>query len=228
MLIVFEGIDGSGKSTQAGRLFDYLKREKPGLWPRLFREPGATYAGEKIRYLLEGRDIRLNPWSKVLLFNAARAELVKSKVIPALAKGDIVILDRYYHSTIAYQVFGDGEPMDMVKSVIERSIFGVKPDMTIFLHVGVERALDRAYRRDIMEKRPSLISDPPDGKGLRYYERVSEGYLQMFEMEENYYVHFERIGFAAEDVHSSLLRHIIPKINEWEKRHENHGNSSLE
>lgn len=167
MLITFEGPEGSGKSTQISLLCNYLRRR--GLKVLHLREPGSTRIGEKIR------DILLNPKNKnmdtaceMLLYQAARAQLVKEKVLSALKKSKIVILDRFLDATICYQGYGAGLDVKMIKQIGRLVTFGIQPDLTILLDLDAQEGLRRAKRRDRIEKKP-----------LEFHRRVRKGYLKL-------------------------------------------------
>ena len=215
MFITLEGIDGCGKTTQAKMLQTHLVNL--GYPVTRLREPGSTNVGEKIREILEGPHL-LDPKTKVLLYNAARVELVKQKIKPSLDNGWIVLCDRFYHSTLAYQVWADGEIQQDVEKVIEYSIFGVKPDMTIFLDTPIIQALTRAHYRDSGTSNvPASISD----EKYQYYEKVSAGYTKMFELEENYWIYLDVHSASAQAIHYSILEAVMPKVESWWK--EKHG-----
>jgi dTMP kinase len=168
LFITFEGSEGSGKSTQSGKLLRYLK--KKGLAVIHIREPGGTLVGEQIRkILLNLNNKTMSPLCETLLYMAARAELVRSVIKPALAQKKIIICDRFLDSTRAYQGHGLGVDMKMIEHVGKLATEGITPDITIFLDVETKTGLKRAgIEKDRIERR-----------SLSYHRRVRRGYLEL-------------------------------------------------
>lgn len=163
--LVLEGPDGSGKTTQAARIADHLRRR--GADVVVLREPGGTAAGEAIRDLLLDPETEVAPLTEMLLYQAARAQIVERLIRPALAAGKTVVLDRYGFSTIAYQGYGLGVDPAAIRAVTRVSTGGLEPDLVFFLDVPPEVGLARIQgRRDRIEARP-----------LEYHRRVREGFL---------------------------------------------------
>lgn len=162
MLITFEGIDGSGKTTQARKLFNFLKEK--GLSVSLYREPGGTLLGERIREILLNFDMDIR--SELLLFEASRAQLVSQVIKKDLELSKVVILDRFTDSTLAYQGYGRGVDIDLIKKLNEFATQGIVPDLTFLLDVDPEVALRR-----IKEK--SRFDD------IYFLKRVREGFLKI-------------------------------------------------
>jgi dTMP kinase len=152
-LIVFEGGEGSGKSTQLRRLSSVL--EKMGAPHICLREPGGTPLGTEVRRVLLDRTSDIEPRAEALLFMASRAQLVQREIRPALTEGKIVLLDRFFLSTYAYQIAGHGLPEDEVRSANRFATGGLVPDLTVLLTFpvvdGLERAAHRAAAHDRME-----------------------------------------------------------------------------
>ena len=144
-LVVFEGGEGAGKSTQLRRLAASLG--DAGIAHRLFREPGGTPAGDRIRDLLLHRSEPLAPRTEAALFIASRAQLVAAEVVPALARGEHVLLDRFLLSTYAYQVHGRGLPEAEVCSANRMATAGLVPDLTLLLSLPPSEGLSRAGAR---------------------------------------------------------------------------------
>lgn len=170
--ITFEGSEGSGKSTQSKLLYQYLKRK--GFKVICLREPGGTKVSEKIRkILLDHKNDSITPLSEMFLYMAARAQLVSEIIQPALKKGKIVICDRFLDSTIAYQGYGLGIDIKLIKCVGESVTSGIKPDLTIFLDLPLKKGLShRRHSKDRIEKR-----------SLAYHSRVLEGYFKLAALE---------------------------------------------
>ncbi|HEX6134605.1 MAG TPA: dTMP kinase [Longimicrobiales bacterium] len=158
MFIVFEGVEGSGKSTQATRLSVWLDRL--GIRHVLTREPGGTALGEEIRRVLLHSD-EVPDRSELLLMLAARAAFVEQVVRPALARGEVVISDRYELSSLAYQGYGRGLPLDEIRRVNVFATGGLRPDLTILLDVDPQEG---AVRRD------------REGRGADRIERAGDGF----------------------------------------------------
>ncbi len=169
--IVFEGPEGSGKSTQARWLFERL--EQTGHRVVLTREPGGTETGERIRaILLELADVEMLPETEALLYSAARAEHVARVVQPELAAGSVVICDRFTDSTLAYQGGGRGLPIASLTSLQVFATRGLEPDLRLLLDLPVEIGLQRRYRSGEEVNRL-------DAAGLAFHERVRHAYLQL-------------------------------------------------
>jgi dTMP kinase len=151
IFITFEGIDGCGKSTQARKLYKYLKRQNyPVL---LLREPGGTPASERIRRILLDRRLDISPHSELLLYEAARAHLAETVIIPELKKGRFVICDRYYDSTTAYQGYGRGLDLKLIERLNRIASLDVAPDLTFIFDVDYKTSLSRRNgRADRLEK----------------------------------------------------------------------------
>lgn len=174
-LITLEGLDGSGKSTLADGLVRELTRS--GTRVQLLREPGGTALGERVRALLKGFEpgVAVGDVAELLLFNAARAQLLEERVRPALAAGDLVILDRYVDSTFAYQATGRGLDADLVSSVCAAATAGAMPELTLLLVVSAPERRRRLGTR-AGDDRIELAGDG-------FFERVRAGYRRRAEQE---------------------------------------------
>jgi dTMP kinase len=146
LFVTFEGIDRSGKTTQAGLLVDALGDEALGV-----REPGGTPAGERLRDLLKDAEIELAPETEALLFAAARSELVANVILPALDTGKVVVSDRFLDSSLAYQGGARGLGIDDVERVNQFATRGLKPDLTFLLDLAPDDAAARAGEADRFE-----------------------------------------------------------------------------
>lgn len=144
-LIVLEGAEGVGKSTQLRRLSERLRRA--GIPHRAFREPGGTVMGDEVRRVLLDPAMAITPRAEALLFMASRAQLVDSVVRPALEAGEFVVLDRFFLSTYSYQVHGRGLPHGEVSGVNAFATAGVTPDLTLLLDLPEGMGMERAARR---------------------------------------------------------------------------------
>jgi dTMP kinase len=168
MFITFEGLDFSGKSTQATILVEKLEHTHAVV--HFLREPGGTKISERIRdILLDKKNLEMNDAAELLLFSAARAQLVKEVIVPALQRGEIVVCDRYYDSTTAYQGHGRGIDLAAVKSINRLATGGTDPDITFFVDIPV----DEIERR---KKKAGMVFDRMESSGRAFYERVRGGY----------------------------------------------------
>jgi|SRR5690606_6413128 dTMP kinase len=175
MLITFEGIDGSGKSTQAHLLIERLRQS--GRVPLLVREPGGTEVSERIRSILLEPGLHIVPFAEMLLFSAARAQLVAEVIQPAIANGQIVICDRFYDSTTAYQGGGRGvENPEWIRSFNNRVTGGLVPDRTYYFDISPEVAYDRRHQRNTAT---TAGEDRLESAGIAFYERVRKAYLDL-------------------------------------------------
>ncbi len=169
MLISFEGIDGCGKSTQISMLEEWCARKE--IPAAVFREPGGTVLSEKIRdLLLDGRR-EMNPVTELLLFSAARSQLISEQVKPLLDAGRWVILDRFYDSTTAYQGFGRrSADLKEIDALNRLAAHNLEPDFTFYLKIGVEEASKRTSGRE---------KDRMESSGEEFYRRVIRGFDQL-------------------------------------------------
>lgn len=156
-LIVFEGVEGAGKSTQLARLRARL--ERAGVNCRAYREPGGTPTGDRIRAILLDPGASLDARTEALLFMASRAELVSTAIRPLLAAGTVVLLDRFFLSTYAYQVGGRGLPESDVVRANHAATGGLVPDLTLLLGFGAEAGLSRAQQRGPQDRMEQLGAD---------------------------------------------------------------------
>lgn len=181
ILITFEGIDFCGKSVQIDRLISRLQRQKiPHI---LLREPGGTIIAEKIREtLLTKEQEDISPATEYLLYSAARAQLVREKIIPALQQGLIVICDRFYDSSTAYQGYGREIDLNVVHQINHFATNAIKPVLTFLIDIDL----------DEMEKRKMQIHqklDRMEEQKRTFFEKVRKGYLKIVTQEsERFYV----------------------------------------
>lgn len=176
IFITFEGIDGCGKSTQCEMLKDYLTEY--GKEFIFVREPGGTEIGERIReILLDKKNTQMTARTELLLFEAARAQITDEVIKPALDDGKIVICDRFFDSSSAYQGMARGMGMDFVASLNMAATGGLKPDITFFFDISAEEALARRGKRGEASDRIELA-------GLKFQEDVRQGYLELAQSSE--------------------------------------------
>ncbi|TVQ02140.1 MAG: dTMP kinase [Balneolaceae bacterium] len=176
MLITFEGIDGCGKSTQIDLLKKYLDTVKAGY--SVLREPGGTEISEKIRSLLLHDSGDMDPVTELLLFSAARSQLIREKVIPLLNENKIVILDRFFDSTTAYQGYGrKSADLESIFTLNRMASHQVTPRLTFYLRITPEMAARRTQnsQKDRMER-----------SGIDFFKRVVEGYDELAKKEDRF------------------------------------------
>jgi dTMP kinase len=202
LFIVLEGVEGSGKTTQAELLVEWLASR--GIAHLATREPGGTAVGEEVRRLLLGSGT-LGDRVELLLFSAARAELVREVIRPALASGHVVVADRYELSTLAYQAYGRGLPLAEVRAVNAFATGGLRPDLTILLDVPTEVGAAR------LRARPGG-ADRIEGAGPPFHERVAEAYRLLAQSEPG--VACIDGTAPSADVHGKLLRLLAARFPE--------------
>ena len=178
--VSFEGIEGCGKTTQIALLSEYLK--KHSIAHTITREPGGTAVGEGIRkVLLNSETIRLTAASELLLFYASRSQNIQEKIKPALERNEIVICDRYYHASMAYQGYGRGIPLDFIRKLTDLVCDPYRPDLTFLLDIEPEIGLARARARNHGRIENE---DRFEAEDLEFYNRVREGYLELASEDE--------------------------------------------
>jgi dTMP kinase len=181
MFISFEGIDFSGKSTQIELLKDYLIDHNKKV--EILREPGGTEISEKVRrILLDNKNEKMFAEAELLLFSASRAQLLREKIQPYLEKGIYVISDRFHDSSTAYQGYGRGIPLEVVKMVHQLAIGDTIPDLTFFIDIPVGIANERRKKKSKVKLDRIEVAD------IEFYNRVRSGYLQIARQEERFKV----------------------------------------
>jgi len=183
MFITFEGLDCSGKSTQAKLLVERLRLFLPGIGRNqtvhLIREPGGTRISERVReILLDRRSLELNADAELLLFSASRAQLVREVIVPALARREFVVCDRFLDSTTAYQGYGRGVDLQAINSIHRIATAGITPDLTLLMDIPLEEVRRRKTGMNAEE-------DRMEASGESFYRRVRDGYLDLATREKN-------------------------------------------
>lgn len=175
MFITLEGPEGSGKTSHIPPLVEYLRGKGHVVFAT--REPGGTSISEQIREVIHDlKNVEMHPRTETLLYQAARAQIVEQVIKPRLAAGEIVISDRYYDSTIAYQGYGHQQDLEQVRALVKYATGGLIPDLTILLNVDVEVGLRRKKKNDVEWNRM-------DAHEVEFYQRVHAGYLHMVQQE---------------------------------------------
>ena len=177
--IVFDGGEGCGKSTQARLLRDRL--EAQGMDVVLVRDPGTTHIGEQVReILLNPLHVEMNMRCEMLLYMAARAQMMSESIQPALSAGRVVICDRFVSSTLAYQLGGEGLTADEIKAVAQVAIRSRWPDLTIILDMPTQTSMDRVLPKFSLfpdDPEAGLQKDRIERRPIEYHERVRQNYL---------------------------------------------------
>jgi dTMP kinase len=182
LFLSFEGGEASGKSVQAKRLAERLTAE--GHRVVSVREPGSTPVGERVRdIVLHAQEIPLGANAQALLYSTARAQLVRDVIQPALAEGKVVIVDRYYDSTLAYQGYGHGADLAQLRAVTDFAVGATRPQRTFLLDLPVDAAEKRAATR-----KPGRAWDRFEAEARSFHERVRDGYLKLAAAEPQRFV----------------------------------------
>jgi dTMP kinase len=170
MFITLEGPEGSGKTSHIPYLVEYLRGKGYVVFPT--REPGGTSIGEQIREVIHDlKNVEMHARTETLLYQAARAQIVEQVIKPRLAAGEIVLSDRYFDSTLAYQGYGHQQDLELVRALVKYSTDGLTPDLTILLDLDVEIGLKRKKKDNEWNRL--------DAYTLEFHQRVRAGYLEM-------------------------------------------------
>ena len=214
LFITFEGTEGCGKSTQV----ELLARRISALGHRVrtLREPGGTPIGEEIRHTLKHSraNAAMTAEAELFLMNASRAQIVREIIRPALAAGEIVVCDRYYDSTTAYQGYGRQLDLEKVKMVIDFAVGETKPNLTLFLHVPAEVSAERLHSR---QTSLPFVRDRIEEADRKFFERVAHGFGVIAATEP------QRVKFinGAQPVEVvcekiwELVQPVLPKVGRW-------------
>ena len=203
MFITLEGPEGSGKTSHIHHLVEYLRERGHIVFST--REPGGTSISEQIRDILHDlKNAEMHPRTETLLYQAARAQIVEQVIKPRLDVGEIVISDRYYDSTIAYQGYGHQQNLEQVRALVKYATGGLVPDFTVLLDLDVEVGLQR-------KKKNNAEWNRMDDHEVQFYQRVRAGYLEMVKQEPNRWVIVDS-GQKWESVQDELRKVIEGRI----------------
>ena len=180
MFITFEGIEGSGKSTQILLLANTLKAK--GISVVLTREPGGTPIGDQVRkVLLDPANVALDPTAELLLYAASRSQHLREVILPALAAGSIVLCDRFSDATLAYQGYGRGLDIEVIRSLDRIVTKGMRPDLTVLFDISAGAGVARAHGRNKVQ---GLEAEARfENEEIAFHERVRQGYLALLKQE---------------------------------------------
>ena len=208
IFVTFEGIEGSGKSYLSNKLFKSIKKRKiPVIHTR---EPGGTKGAEEIRkvilkdYFKSDTNIKFDKYTDTLLYLAARNEHVLNKIKPAIAKGKIIICDRFVDSTMAYQVYGKGVNKKLIDSVHKYILGSLKPDLTFVLKVNISKAMKRLNKRKIKNRY--------DKFSRSFYIKAQNAFIRIAKKNKKRYFIFDNSN-DSKDIEKLILRRFIKTLN---------------
>lgn len=206
--ITFEGIDGSGKSTQLKLLNSFLRAH--GCEAVVTREPGGTTLGLRLREALLDAMEEVDPLTELLVFAADRAQHVRRKLVPALESGAVVISDRYADATVAYQGAGRGFPPELISQIVQLATGGLKPDLTLLFDVSIEESTNRTTRRSTSKNAAARgARDRLDIEAAEFHARVRDAYLAIAEAEPQRVKVIDTSG-PVESTHEQVKQIIVP------------------
>ncbi|MCA1635987.1 MAG: dTMP kinase [Acidobacteria bacterium] len=203
--ITFEGIDGSGKSTQLRILASELRLR--GHEVVTTREPGGTPLGTRVRDLVLDAEEQVDPLAELLLYAADRAQHVRKLVRPALESGRFVLSDRYADATVAYQGAGRGFPEELVAEVVALATGGLMPDLTLIFDLTVEESRRRAEQRSQKGDKQDRL----DSEDAAFHTRVRDAYLRIAAAEPTR-VHVIEAGGSVQETQSQVMKFVLPCI----------------
>ena len=204
-LITFEGIDGSGKTLQLQMVADYLAGEQVDFIAT--REPGGTSLGRRVRdAILDAESSGVEPLAALLLYAADRAQHVRQVVLPALARGSIVLSDRFYDATTAFQGYGRRFDLNLIAHLNELATGGLKPDLTLIFDLDVEDALSRVKHRSHVTSPDRLDREPRE-----FHESVRRGYLEIAR-NEPHRVHIIEANAPPKQVFEEIIKIVSDAI----------------
>ncbi|MBN1291243.1 MAG: dTMP kinase [Candidatus Latescibacteria bacterium] len=200
-LITFEGIDGSGKTTQAELLYKYLINQ--GYIVQLLREPGGTLIGERIRsILLDSSLTEMKPYTELFLYLAARVQICFQHISPALDRGEIVVMDRFFDSSTAYQGFARGLGSETVEYLNSIATGGIIPDVTFFIDCDPEIALARI----------SAYPDRLESEGITFMSRVRDGFLKLCALHSTRFIRING-ELSIPDMQALIVNEVLERFS---------------
>jgi dTMP kinase len=206
VFITFEGLDGSGKSTQFRLFADFLQEQ--GYHVLETREPGGTDIGDQIRDILHSLDnTEMHPHTELLLYVASRAQLINQVIRPQLVTGDIVLSDRFADSTVAYQGYGHGIDLQALNMLLDFATGGLKPDITIYLDITAEQGLQRRQVAATKGEEWNRL----DAQKLAFHQRVYQGYQNLIAADPSRWVVVNALG-SVEEVHHAIRDLLLPML----------------
>ncbi|MCI0713273.1 MAG: dTMP kinase [Chloroflexi bacterium] len=208
MFITFEGLDGSGKTTQIQLLTAFLRNQ--GYDVVATREPGGTAIGDQIREILHSlKNDEMHPRTELLLYTASRAQLIEQVIKPHLQANAIVLSDRFVDSTLAYQGYGHRLDLNVLRTILNFATGGLTPDVTIYMDISVEEGLKRRRRAaDDGEEWNRL-----DALALAFHKRVYAGYQILVAEEPERWVQIAALGSEVE-IHQQIRDALLPRLKQ--------------
>ncbi|MEA2031387.1 MAG: dTMP kinase [candidate division Zixibacteria bacterium] len=206
LFITFEGIDGCGKTTQAILTYQYLSAR--GLKINLLREPGSTKIAEHIRKILLTPDLNFGSTCELLLYEAARAELVQREIAPLLRRGEVVLCDRFYDSTTAYQGFGRKLDLRMVRQLHRVAVDSIVPDITFVFDCDIDTSIARRKGKP----------DRLESQSRAFFNRVRRGYLDIARKERHRVKVIDALQ-NADDTFAEVVKLLKRKLRSYESLH---------
>ncbi len=200
LFVTFEGIDGCGKTTQALLVSQLLAKQRYKV--KLLREPGSTAIAERIRSILLDNNSALSDTTELLLYEAARAELVAREILPALKAQQIVLCDRFYDSTTAYQGYGRKLDLRMVRSLHRVAVGRLKPDLTLLLDIDLKTAFSR------LGKSPDRL----ESESRAFFKRVRQGFLNIARKERRRVKVIDATG-SIDDIFDEVKRYLSRRVD---------------
>ena len=205
MFITLEGPEGSGKTSHIPYLVEYLREKGYTVFPT--REPGGTSIGEQIREVIHDlKNVEMHPRTETLLYQAARAQIVEQIIKLRLDDGGIVISDRYYDSTIAYQGYGHQQDLEQIRALVKYATGGLVPDLTVLLDVDVEEGLRRKKKDNEWNRL--------DAYTVEFHRRVHAGYLEMVKAEPDRWIVVDanrKWDEVQEELRKAIVSRLRPK-----------------
>ena len=204
MFITFEGLDFSGKSTQAKLLYEYLQSKN--VKSILLREPGGTKISEKIReIILNPEHLEMTPLTEFMLFSASRSQLVSEVIKPHLNDGFVVVCDRYYDSSTAYQAYGGKVELKQILKVNNIATGNLKPDLTFLIDISPDDAFKRLADR-------GNTKDRMENKDIKFYNKVHKGFRKIANNNKKRFVVLNGT-LTIEQIHAKILKKVNKKLN---------------